>query len=553
MLGQAVYHTLSAHNTILATDIDLNEDWLTHLDVRDLDAILATCASFSPNLIINLAAYTDLEFCEKNPYDSFITNGMGQENVCLAALEYDIPVVYISTAGVFDGNIDFYTDFETPQPQSVYGKSKYYGELRTITTLKKYFIFRAGWMMGGLNKDKKFVKKIFDQIQSGKRELHIVNDKFGSPTYTWDFAKSMERIIDTELYGLYNMVCEGGDSRLEIANQLVKNLNLSDQLNDNAMKISIVIPTYRSEGNLPELLGRLNEVATANHLDFEMIVVDDNSPDNTLVILRDASRRYPNVKVLSLARNFGQQVAISAGLRYVTGEAVVIMDDDLQDPPEFIPTLADKLRDGYDIVYAIKVNRKENFLKRGAYTLFYRLLSLLSEIEIPRDSGDFCIMKREIASILNEMSERGRFIRGLRAWVGFRQIGIPCDRGERFSGPPAYTFSKTVKLSLDGIISFSNTPLRLISWIGFILTMLASTGIAITLYQKIFSYLYPESRYAVWSGFSAVLLAVLFIGGLQLVSLGIIGEYIGRIFNEVKKRPLFLIKESIGIDISEKR
>jgi dTDP-4-dehydrorhamnose reductase len=239
MLGQAVFHTLNANNELLATDIELNEKWLEFLDVRDTHELLKVCASFSPDLIINLAACTDLEYCENNPEASYITNGLGQENVCLCARKYDIPVVYISTAGVFDGSREFYNDFDLPNPVSIYGKSKYHGELHTVKTLQKYFIFRAGWMMGGLNKDKKFVMKIFDQLQKGKREINIVNDKSGSPTYTWDFAKSMEKILCTEYYGLYNMVCEGSCNRFELTNELVKDFNLAD-----SVKINLVSSEY---------------------------------------------------------------------------------------------------------------------------------------------------------------------------------------------------------------------------------------------------------------------------------------------------------------------
>ena len=239
MLGQAVYNTLKANNTVLATDIDLNEEWLEYLDIRDVDAIFNACSKFSPDIIINLAAYTDLEYCENNIEDSYLTNGLGQENVCLVANKYDIPVVYISTAGIFEGSQEYYNDFEMPNPLSVYGKSKYYGELHTIKTLKKYFIFRAGWMMGGLQKDKKFIKKVYDQFQQGKKELFIVDDKLGTPTYTWDFARSMGKIIATEYYGLYNMVCEGSGSRFDVASEFIKNLNLSD-----SVKITIVPSDY---------------------------------------------------------------------------------------------------------------------------------------------------------------------------------------------------------------------------------------------------------------------------------------------------------------------
>jgi dTDP-4-dehydrorhamnose reductase len=239
MLGQAVYHTLKTNYNVLATDIDLNEDWLQYLDIRDLDALLKAADSFKPDIIINLAAYTDLEYCEKNAEASYITNGLGQENICLVANRYDIPLVYISTAGIFDGKQEYYNDFELPIPLSVYGKSKYYGELFTMNSVKKYYIFRAGWMMGGLTKDKKFINKIYKQLQAGQKELFVVDDKLGTPTYTWDFARSISKIMTTEYYGLYNMVCEGSGSRYEVATEFIKNLNLTDKV-----KINIVPSDY---------------------------------------------------------------------------------------------------------------------------------------------------------------------------------------------------------------------------------------------------------------------------------------------------------------------
>ncbi len=314
------------------------------------------------------------------------------------------------------------------------------------------------------------------------------------------------------------------------------------------MKISVVIPTYKSEDNLPVLLDRLCNVFLKEVIDFEIIVVDDNSPDNTLIYLRKIVLQQPQIKVISLARNFGQQVAISAGLKYITGDAAIIMDDDLQDPPEFIPQLIRKWEEGYDIVYAIKANRKEGFIKKTGYKLFYKILSKLSEIEVPQNSGDFCIMSKHIVEILNSMKERDRFVRGLRAWVGYKQIGIVCDRGKRLSGKPAYTLSKIIKLSLDGIFSLSNKPLKLTSWFGFMMSFFALIGVIITTIQKIVTFYFPTNEFAVWPGMSSILLSILLIGGVQLISIGILGEYIGRIFNEVKQRPMFLIKETFGIE-----
>jgi len=315
------------------------------------------------------------------------------------------------------------------------------------------------------------------------------------------------------------------------------------------MKISVVIPTYRSEDNLPILLDRLYEILTNEVDDFEIIVVNDNSPDNTLHYLRRIVIQHPKIKVISLARNFGQQIAISAGLKYITGDAAIVMDDDLQDPPEFIPHLINKWKEGFDIVYAIKKNRKEGFFKRLGYKMFYKMLDKLSEINVPKDSGDFSIMSRHVIELLNGMPERDRFVRGLRAWVGFKQIGIECDRGKRYSGKPAYTISKILKLSLDGIFSLSNKPLKVTTWAGFMISLFSFLAMIITIIQKIVTYYYPDNALAVWPGMSSILLSILFLGGVQLISIGILGEYIGRIFNEVKQRPMYIIKETIGINI----
>lgn len=240
MLGEAVYKLFSRLCSVLATDIDVNESWLEHLDVRELDSILRTAAKFKPDLLINLAALTDLEFCQRNPQEAWLTNALGQENICVVAQKFNIPAVYISTAGIFDGKKEFYDDFDSPNPISIYGKSKYYGEMVTPKLLNKYFIFRAGWMMGGgVKKDKKFINKIFKQIKSGKKELFVIDDKLGTPTYTIDFANLMKKVIESDLYGLYNMVCEGSASRLDVASEFLKYLHLDDKI-----KINVVSSEY---------------------------------------------------------------------------------------------------------------------------------------------------------------------------------------------------------------------------------------------------------------------------------------------------------------------
>ncbi len=224
MLGQAMYHTLTSTNTVLATDIDINEDWLQYLDVTDPKAVHDACTAYLPEIIINLAACTDLEFCEANPMESTRVNYEGQVNVCHAAKAVDATVMYVSTAGIFDGSKELYTEDDTPNPQSAYGKAKYDGERHTARTMSKYFILRAGWMMGGGHKDKKFVKTIFDKIQGGEKDIFIVADKAGSPTYTWDFARAASHILSTPRYGVYNMCCQGGGTRMDVASELLRHI-----------------------------------------------------------------------------------------------------------------------------------------------------------------------------------------------------------------------------------------------------------------------------------------------------------------------------------------
>ncbi len=312
--------------------------------------------------------------------------------------------------------------------------------------------------------------------------------------------------------------------------------------------LSIIIPTYKSEANLPALIKRLEDVLSGLIYNYEIVFVNDNSPDNTMSVLRGICSETPSVKVISLSRNFGQQIAISAGLKYSSGDAAVIMDDDLQDPPEFIPELIKKWEEGYKIVYAIRKTRQENLFKRSAYKLFYRILSKLSHIDIPKDSGDFGLMDRKIISILNEMPERDRFLRGLRAWVGFKQIGLEYDRDARYRGDSAYSLIKIMKLTVDGLLSFSTVPIKFSSTLGLAVSGIAFLGFILTFIQKIVTHYFPDVPFAVWPGFSTIVLSILLFSGVQLLSIGILGEYIGRIYNEVKQRPLFVVNETIGFD-----
>ena len=231
MLGEAVYNYFSARTTVKATDIDLNVDWLEYADVRDYSDMEKSINDFGPDLIINLAALTDLEYCEKNQENAWLTNALGAENIALIASKLDVPLVYISTAGIVDGKQDLYNDFDAPNPLSIYAKAKYHGEVFVQTYLRKHFIFRAGWMMGGgPEKDKKFINKIYKQIKEGKKELFVVDDKLGTPTFTESFAEGIFKVVESELFGLYNQVCGGDCSRYDVAIELIRLLGLSNDI-----------------------------------------------------------------------------------------------------------------------------------------------------------------------------------------------------------------------------------------------------------------------------------------------------------------------------------
>ncbi len=232
MLGRAAYEIFSSkYETVKATDIDLNQDWLSYLDVRKLDECIAVFEDFKPDLVLHLAAHTDLEYCEQNEEDSWLTNALGTENIALLAEKHGCEMVYISTAGIFGGEQEYFTDFDAPNPLSHYAKGKYYGELFVLNRVSKSYVFRPGWMMGGgPDKDKKFVNKIFKQITAGQKELFVVDDKLGTPTYTYDFAGSISKVIETGFYGLYNQVCGGSCSRYDVAVEFVKLLGLDDEI-----------------------------------------------------------------------------------------------------------------------------------------------------------------------------------------------------------------------------------------------------------------------------------------------------------------------------------
>lgn len=308
--------------------------------------------------------------------------------------------------------------------------------------------------------------------------------------------------------------------------------------------ISLVIPVYNEEANLPSLASRLSSAAASWSEPFEVVFVDDGSSDRSLEMLKGLHSRDQRFRYISLTRNFGHQAAVSAGLYHTRGDVVAIMDADLQDPPEILEKFIGKLSEGNDVVYAIRQKRKENALKRLAYWAFYRILSRLSSIRIPLDSGDFCVMTRRVVNLLNEMPERNRFVRGLRSWVGFKQVGLAYERDARHAGEVKFTFKKLIHLALDGLISFTYRPLRLIGIFGLFVSFVSVIGLVLFFLFAAFDVPILGHSPRDVPGFTSLTLAVLMIGGVQLLSLWIIGEYIGRIFDEVKRRPLFLVKES---------
>jgi glycosyltransferase involved in cell wall biosynthesis len=309
-----------------------------------------------------------------------------------------------------------------------------------------------------------------------------------------------------------------------------------------AMKrLSLIIPCYNEEAVLPELFRRVTLAAEEWPYLWTVLCVDDGSRDRTLALLQNQHERDPRWVAISFSRNFGHQAAVSAGIDFVDGDAVVVMDADLQDPPEEIGRFLQKWEEGNDVVYAIRTKRKEGPVKRVCYWGFYRLLAAVVPFSMPLDSGDFCVMDRRVVDTLKALPEKRRFVRGLRAWAGYRQLGLAYERSERAAGEPKYSFSQLLKLAKDGVFSFSGVPLRLASNLGLWISLLALFGVAFTLCQRLFSQEFLRIGLAPVPGFATTVIAILFLGGVQLLALGIIGEYLERIFDEVKNRPNYAI------------
>jgi polyisoprenyl-phosphate glycosyltransferase len=309
-------------------------------------------------------------------------------------------------------------------------------------------------------------------------------------------------------------------------------------------KYSLIIPVYNEEATLPELSRRVLAVMDQLQGPSELILVNDGSADRTLDLLRHLHQQDQRICYISLARNFGHQIAVSAGLNFVRGQAAIILDADLQDPPELIPELIGQWQAGYQVVYAQRRQRRqEAWLKRLLAYGFYRLLKQLADVDIPTDTGDFCLIDRQVVDVLNAMPERNRYLRGLRSWVGYRQTAVVFDRDPRFAGDVKYTFRKSFALAMNGLVSFSQVPLRLSSYVG-LLAAVAAIGMALlVLYWRLFV---PNSPL---TGFTMILVAIFFLGAVQLVSIGILGEYVGRIYDQVKGRPLYTLGEIAGFEL----
>lgn len=300
----------------------------------------------------------------------------------------------------------------------------------------------------------------------------------------------------------------------------------------------MVIPIYNEESNIPILYERLKNTFAQTEYELEILMVHDGGTDNSLHRIKEISAKDSVLKYLDFSRNFGHQIAITAGIEHATGDAIIIMDGDLQDPPELLPTLIEKYKEGFEVVYAKRKKRHGvGIFKRLSYKIFYRLLKMLSPIDIPLDTGDFRIIDRKMAEVLKKMPEKEKFVRGQIAWAGFRQTYIEYDRDKRLSGEPAYTFTKLLKLAMDGIFSFSNIPLRIATVMGLIVSVFSFIMIGWVLFQR-----FSNPNYDI-QGWYSLMVSVLFIGGVQLISIGLIGEYISRMNSNMKNRPLYVVQD----------
>lgn len=310
-------------------------------------------------------------------------------------------------------------------------------------------------------------------------------------------------------------------------------------MNSNGILISLVLPIHNEEGNITELYARSKKVLSSlgNH---EIIFVNDGSRDNSLAKLAEICATDKSAKVIDFSRNFGHQMAISAGINHATGQAVVVMDSDLQDPPEVIHDLFGKWREGFEVVYAKRKTRKDSAFKKLTAFIFYRLMKKMANVEIMEDAGDFYLMDKQAADSIKDIKENPRFMRGLTSWIGFKRTYVFFDRMDRRAGKTAYPLKKMVKFAIDGVTSFSYIPLRMATYLGLLSVMAGFILGIYAVYQKIY---FPQET---TKGWASLILSIFFIGGVQLIMSGIIGEYIGRIYTETKNRPLYIIRRKIN-------
>lgn len=308
------------------------------------------------------------------------------------------------------------------------------------------------------------------------------------------------------------------------------------------LQVCVLVPAHNEAETLPELFQRLTESLDGHAASWQLLIIDDGSSDSTWSVVKDLRKADERVSGLRLSRNFGKEIAMSAGLERARGDAVVVMDADLQDPPELIPDMLDKLAEGYDVVYGQRVERPgESWLKRLTAHLFYRIINLMSRTPIPKDTGDFRVLSRRAVNALNRLPEHHRFMKGLFAWIGYRQVALRYHRDPRLAGRTKFNYLKLWHFAVDGITSFSATPLRVATIIGLVASV-AAVVYGLVIIIKTLAYGDPVQ------GYPSLMVTVLFLGGAQLLALGIMGEYLGRLFDETKRRPLYLVDEELPAD-----
>ena len=303
------------------------------------------------------------------------------------------------------------------------------------------------------------------------------------------------------------------------------------------MLLSLIVPLYNEEKNLSLFFERSHKVLESLLIPFEIIFINDGSKDESLALVKSFSKNNDSIRFIDLSRNFGHQIAVSAGLDYAKGDIICIIDADLQDPPELIPVMLDKMKKGYEVVYAKRKNRQgESIFKTWSAKMFYRILSRLTTIEIPLDSGDFRLFDKKVLDVIRQMPEKNKFLRGQIAWAGFEQTYVEYDRDARHAGETGYNFRKMLRLALDGITSFSNAPLKLVTYFGVIVSVFAFIATLFVLYS-----IYVIKSFV--PGWGSLLISILFIGGVQMIAIGIIGEYLSRMNQNLLNRPLYVVRE----------